>query len=437
MRARARSEAAVRRPKSKGRPRGRRGSADRLSVGAFALSFAIGLSLLAIVERALLEGGGFGTSGVAGAEGTLRPRGEKAAPTPRALPRQGRRPGAVRPGAPAPDQRALAAQVRRLVLARRGAAAWQSYGAAPARAPLVGTVRAARDRTWVLGTAAIPVPAASSAMPEVAFYAARWTRGRWQAALSGDGAFGALLARAPATVLSRDEAHALARYGAVTAQQAAAAVNGTRVGDGLMLPWRVGASWTLGASATGAPARPLGTLAFWGGDGRVLAAGDGRLYRFCGTSTGRALAMVIHRSGLATTYYGLRGTPELRDGSVVRRGDPLGRTGTGRPCGGAPAPRAQVGFALRRGDGQVPLDGARIGGWTFRERARPLLGYAERGALQVLPGGLLANLGPVPPADAPPSPPAPGAEPGGGARPGDSPAPSERPKRRPSAQPQQ
>ncbi|MCQ0020289.1 M23 family metallopeptidase [Actinomadura madurae] len=171
-------------------------------------------------------------------------------------------------------------------------------------------------------------------------------------------------------------------------------------------------------------ARPLGALAFAGGDGRVVAAGDGRLYRFCSSNAG-ALVMVIHPSGLATTYYHLRNVPRLRDGSVVKRGDALGRTGTGRPCGGAEAPRAQVGFGLRRGAEAVPLAGAVIGGWTFQERANPLLGFAERGVLQVLTGGLLANLGPVPAADdSPSSSPSPGATPKDGAGSAGAPAPA-------------
>jgi hypothetical protein len=216
----------------------------------------------------------------------------------------------------------------------------------------------------------------------------------------------------------------LNKYGALTAGQATALVNGTRAGDGLMLPWKIGQVWSMTTSDGSSAQRPLGSLAFAGGDGRVVAAGDGRLYRFCSGAAG-ALVMLIHPSGLATTYHHVRNVPQLRDGSVVEQGDPLGRTGTGRPCGGAEAPRTQVGFGLRRGAGTVPLDGAVIGGWTFRERAKPLLGFAERGVLQVLTGGLLANLGPVPAADdSPSSKPSPGASPEGGAGTAAAPAPA-------------
>lgn len=368
------------------------------------LSTAVGLSLLGIAERALLEGGPIGgTSGTAGSQRAIVP--PKAGGDRTRRPQAPQRPG--QSGAPAtpagPSLRVLAARVRKLTLAQRGAAARRAYGAAPTRAPLVDAIRTSPDRTWVLGTTAIPVPASSTANPEVAFYAARWTGEDWQVGLSGGRAFSTLLGAAPPDVVPAPEVRALRRYGAVTAEQAGALVNGSRTGDGLMLPWKIGKVWSMTASDGSTSARPLASLAFSGGDGRVLAAGDGRLYRFCADRAGRAMVLLIHPSGLATAYYRLRDVTRVRDGGVVERGDPLGRTGTDRPCGGAASPRAEVGFGLRRGAGTVPLDGAVIGGWTFRERAEPLVGFAERGALQVLPGGLLANLGPVPAAGDPPS----------------------------------
>ncbi|MFI6516617.1 peptidoglycan DD-metalloendopeptidase family protein [Spirillospora sp. NPDC050679] len=393
-------------PRKGPRTRGAYGPADRLSTGAVILSIVVGLGLLAVVERSLLEGGRIGPTDTVGAEGASgRPRARAAAPGPE---RQRRTPApapqrrTASPQVAAPDPQALVEQVRQLTVDERGPQARQEYGAAPDRRPLVSATRFSPDRTWAFGTTAVPVPAGTTADPEVAFFAARWNGGRWQPALSGTPAFGALVARMPAAMMSPDEGRSLARYGAVAADRAAAAR------DGLMLPWKVGATWTMGAPATGAAtARPLGALAFWGGDGRVLAAGDGRLYRFCGDGSGGGLVMLLHPSGLATTYYRMRGVTQVRDGSVVRRGEPLGLVGAERPCGGAPAPRPQVQFALRRGAERVPFDGARLGGWTFRERARPLLGYAERGPLQVLPGGLLANLGPVPAAPGTATPPAP------------------------------
>ncbi|GAA1589947.1 hypothetical protein GCM10009678_85380 [Actinomadura kijaniata] len=380
------------------RPPARRphGPADRLGTGALVLSIMVGLGLLAVVERTLLEGGpicGTDTLGAQGRAERSRPRATRPAQDPpRTAPA---RPDRDRGGAPAPvpDVQALTDRVRRITLQERGAAARQKYGAAGTAQPIVGTDRISRDRTWAFGTTTIPVPDDSAALPEVAFFAARWTpRSGWQAALSGTSGFGALLTRMPPALMSADEARALNRHATVTAEQAAAAVNGARAGDGLILPWRVGATWSMGAVPTRNSPRPLGSLTFWGGDGTVTAAGDGRLYRFC-SAGGGGLVLLVHPSGLATTYYRMRDVVRVRPGSLVRRGEPLGRTGTQRPCGGAPAPRPDVQFGLRRGADDVPFEGARLGGWTFRERAAPLLGFAERGDIQVLTGGLLANLG--------------------------------------------
>ncbi|NKZ06435.1 hypothetical protein [Actinomadura latina] len=424
------------RPGPKAKPRRGRRPTDKMSIGAIVLSTAVGLSLLGIAERALLDGGPLGgTSGPVGSERAIQP------PKPGAgTPVQPQRPGAQQPaggGADAepngPSLRVLAAQVRKLTLDERGAAARQAYGAAPAQPPIVGATRTSADRTWVFGTTAIPVPESSTANPEVAFYAAHWTGDQWQVGLSGGRAFAALLGDVPAAVMSASEVRLLSKYGSVTGAQAAALVNGTRAGDRLMLPWKIGQVWAMTTSDGSTSPRPLGSLAFSGGDGRVAAAGDGRLYRFCGNASGNALVLLVHPSGLATTYYGLSGVPKLRDGSVVEQGGALGRTGTARPCGGAAAPRAEVGFALRSGAGAVPLDGAEIGGWTFRERAKPLLGFAERGALQVLPGGLMANLGPVPAADEPPpSSPSPSPSPADGAGSAAAPAPAATQKRSPN-----
>ncbi|MFG1999898.1 hypothetical protein ACGFNU_12195 [Spirillospora sp. NPDC048911] len=410
----------VGRPRRPG-PARRSFGTERMNAGAIVFSIITGLALLAIVERSVIEGGPIGDSGPAGAERPLSKPNAKAAlpdrsPQKQAPSRQGGG-GTTGGGAAAvPDLQVLTSQIRELTVAQRGAAARQEYGVPADKPPLVVVSRVSRDRTWAFGTTALPVPAGRSSMPHVALFAARWTAGRWQPALSGTTAFAGIVGRMPPAMMSVSEASLLSKHSAMTAGQGASAANGTRVGDGLMLPWRVGASWTLGATE-GAGARPLAALAFTGGDGQVAAAGDGRLYRFCAAGS-RGFVMVIHPSGLASAYYRMRDVAQLRDGSVVKQGDPLGRTGGDLPCGGAPAPRAEVQFALRGASENVPLDGAQLGGWIFRERARPLLGFAERGLLQVLPGAPLANLGPVPPTE----PPGPADQPAPGARPSTPPA---------------
>jgi hypothetical protein len=398
-----------------------------MGIGAIVLSTAVGLALLGIAERALLDGGPLGgSSGSVGSQRAIKPP-KPGSGTPAGGGQPSQQPGGGGAGAttPAgPDIGLLATAVRKLTLAERGASARQAYGAALTRNPFVDATRQSADKTWVFGTTAIPVPETSAASAEVALYAAHWTGSQWQVGLSGDKAFVTLLRALPASLMSASESRLLLKYGALSAAQATAVVNGTRTGDGLELPWKAGQAWTMSTSDGSAPPRPLASLAFSGGDGRVLASGLGRLYRFCSTKAG-AVVMLIHASGVATTYDNLRTPSQLRDGSVVKRGALLGRTGTARPCGGAAAPANEVGFGLRRGGGAVSLDGAEIGGWTFRERAKPLLGFAERGILQVLPGALLANLGQVPPADdSPSSSPSPGAKPKDGAGPVGAPAPA-------------
>ncbi|WP_157995976.1 M23 family metallopeptidase [Thermomonospora amylolytica] len=363
----------------------RRRPVDGLRAGSLVVTFAVGVALLAVVENALINGGVTGLSGT-GATGA-----QATAPQGRA--REVRRP---RDRTSEPE-RTLDDRVRELTLRLRGPIARRSYGGD--RPPLHGAIRFSRDRAWAFGTTAIPVPEDRAAMPQVALYIAEWTGQTWRIALSGTEEFDALLTRVPAEMMPADERRTLARFSAGTARPDQA--------RGLMLPWRAGQSWFMTAAAADGPAaRPLGALAFRGGDGRVLAAGPGRLYRFCADRPGRGMVLVIHPDGLASTYYHLTDVTDVRDGGLVERGAPLGRIGTDRPCGGAPVDRAQVRFGLRTGNEDLPIDGLPIGGWIFRERARPLIGWAERGLLQVLPGTPLRNFGPDAPDD-----PAPGRSP--------------------------
>lgn len=376
--------------------------------------------MLAVVENTVLTGGrseASGTRPVAdGPKSRAKPR-RKAHDSPRTAP---------------PPVLTLQQGVRDLTMQQRGPAARRSYGTGSDSVPLAGTTRLSPDKTWAFGTTAIPVPAEQTAPPQVALYAAHWSGGRWQIALSGTAEFGELLTRVPVQLMQVEERRLLARY--------SAAVGPADQAPPLMLPWRVGGTWTMTATPgrDGQAARPLAAVAFHGGDGVVRAAGPGRLYRFCSTAPGRGLVMVVHPSGLATTYYQMTNVIQIRDGGVVARGEPLGRIGTDRPCGGAPADTPQLQFALRRGTDGVPFDGAQIGGWTFRERARPLVGWAERGLVQVLPGGTLRNLGPVaPPAPAPDKDPAPKPSPGPVPPRQDAPPPKKNQERNASGVPEQ
>jgi murein DD-endopeptidase MepM/ murein hydrolase activator NlpD len=359
--------------------RSMRRTTDGMTAGALAIGFLVGLSMLAVVENELLNGGP--TDPVSA---------QSQAPDP-AKPTKQRRTTPVRPAEPpAPAVNTLGQRVGDLTEQLRGPAAKQSYGAD--KPPLTGPIRFNANRTWAFGTTAIPVPADRPAMPHVGLYLAQWAGDRWRIALSGTTEFARLLRKAPAQLLPADERRLLARYSAVSSGAAAKPTD-------LMLPWRVGGTWRMDADSS--DRGPLSAVSFSGGTGNVLSAGVGRVYRFCTTAPGRGMVMVVHPNGLASTYYHLTNVIQVRDGSPVKRGTPLGRVGVDRPCGGAPVDAPQVRFSLRRGNEDVPFDGVQLGGWTFRERANPLLGWAERGLLQVLPGGLMRNFGPVAPPSEP------------------------------------
>ncbi|GAA2099819.1 M23 family metallopeptidase [Actinomadura alba] len=349
--------------------------ANRVAVAGMVVVMVIVLSLVAVVERVLLAG-----------RAEAPPDGEILLQ----IPEQSPRPPPSTPSRTrvAPPTETLTQQVSTFTLAQRGPAARQLYGVRPSRPPVVGTTRFSRDRTWALGTTAIPAPTDQPVMPQVTLFMARWDEGVWRMALSGSPEFSPMVRQAPVAMIPAAEKRLLIRYSDADADSGSA--------EGLMLPWRTGDAWTIMANRGASESvRPLGAVAFRGGDGRVLAAGDGRLYRFCTTESDKGLLLVIHPNGLATQYYEMTKVTDVPDGGTVKQGDYLGRIGTDRSCGGAPAGRPQVRFAIRQGADDVPLNGLRIGGWTFQERAKPLLGWAERGVLQVMPGESMANFGPT------------------------------------------
>ena len=110
-----------------------------------------------------------------------------------------------------------------------------------------------------------------------------------------------------------------------------------------MLPWRAGQAWRLVAAFSGSGnIRAASMFAFSGGDGRVRAAGPGRLYRFCGGPGSDALLEVIDPDGSATEYYQLRAETRIADGSLVTAGTYLGMTGTSLACGGTACAQGRV-----------------------------------------------------------------------------------------------
>lgn len=285
---------------------------------------------------------------------------------------------------PAEPATLLTRKVQEAAVAGRGAQVRRAYGVKTLADPVVRLSRIDHRKTWAFGTVAIPPPRGMTAMPDSSIFLAHDPGNGWTIALTGTAGFASLLRQAPAAVLSKAESTPLRRYDASAAPAHDA---------GLMLPWNVGQSWSLLATDTG-------VAGFDGGDGHVLAAGEGRLYRLCSSSPGRGLLLLIHANGLATEYYQLDQITPVPDGGLVKRGDYLGRTSTDQPCGGGAAPRRLARFALRTADGVIPLDTVQIGGWTLHET--PAEAYAQHGGTRIAAGDLLLNFGIGPsPAPAP------------------------------------
>ena len=294
---------------------------------------------------------------------------------------------------------ALARAVRQLMAAKWGIAASHEYGTLMTRSPVVDFVRVKRNKTWVLGTTAIPLPPGTVAPAVTALFLAHALPSGWDVALSGTPGFAQILPLALGKVVTLGEAKLLARFSAV--QAARPAGRGTTP---LALPWGTGQSWRLGF-VPGNNVSQQGTASiavFSGGDGRVRAAGPGRLYRFCADRGHDALIEVIHSDGTATQYGQLAAETGVVDGTFVLRGAYLGTTGTSLACGGAavrPNGKAAgrgggaLAFAVLRGGGAVSLNGVALGGWTLLENGTPPVVSAQRAKTQVKPGGLMTNFG--------------------------------------------
>jgi hypothetical protein len=276
-------------------------------------------------------------------------------------------------------------QVQKIAVSRRGAVVRSEFGVQKVATPVVRQTRFDRKRTWVLGTEAIPPPSGSTAMPEASLFLARASGTSWKVALDGSTDFAAMVAKAPAAVVSTAERAALRKYN----QAKAAAAKQVEPGP-LMLPWTIGQSWTMVPTDHG--------LSFEGGDGRVLAASAGRLYRLCSSAPDSGLVLVVGDDGTAAEYYQLDRLTEVPDGGQVQQGDFLGHTSTDQPCGGGAASRPLVRFGLRGAGGPVSLDGKQIGGWTIHDA--PGEAFAERDGVRVQAGNPLLNFG----IDASPSP---------------------------------
>lgn len=266
-------------------------------------------------------------------------------------------------------------QVQKVALVERGDAARRVYGTKVLSTPVVRRTRVDRRRAWAFGTEAIPPANNSASVPEAAPFLAHSTGRTWNVALAGTTAFTTLARRAPTTVLPAAERTALERYNA--------AVKPPKQPPPLALPWTRGQSWTIRSSENG--------LSFQGGDGRVLAATAGRLYRVCSTAPDHGLVMVVGNDGTAVEYYQLNNLTKVPDGGLVKQGDFLGHTSTEQPCGGGDAQRSLVRFGLRGSAAPIPVDGLNLGGWVIHLANTGV--YAQRNGVRVTAGNPLLNFG--------------------------------------------
>ncbi|WP_330277047.1 peptidoglycan DD-metalloendopeptidase family protein [Lentzea sp. NBC_00516] len=279
----------------------------------------------------------------------------------------------------APD---LATTVRATMLQQHGDALKRQWDTQTLREPLFEPTRT--SDAWVFGSTTVPLAHGQEhGAPHMALFLARKERSTWRVELDGTAGFAALAAQAPSGVLSDGEKRTFA------ANQSNQALAPT----GLGLPWPVNVAWWMGGGPHGnsGNSRPFSSIDFNGGDGRVLSAGNGRVYKSC--VVGRsALVKVVHDNGYSTTYYHMYNLTTLADGSAVRTGTYLGNIGNELPCGGS-STGAHVHFSLLRGNTHVSVNGMTIGGWTFYEGSQAYGGYAQRGSTRVNVGGRITNYG--------------------------------------------
>lgn len=138
--------------------------------------------------------------------------------------------------------------------------------------------------------------------------------------------FKSSLAIAAAAALS---ATALVMPGAP--ESAAAAEAAATSGVTLALPFGVGQAWSANGPHANAGEGPRNSIDLAGGDGKVLAAGGGRVELV--KCTGGTMLMVDHGNGWHTSYYHIVKIRVI-EGQRVETGAYLGDIGMATPCGG-------------------------------------------------------------------------------------------------------
>ncbi|MFC5476259.1 peptidoglycan DD-metalloendopeptidase family protein [Paraherbaspirillum soli] len=261
------------------------------------------------------------------------------------------------------------------------------------------------SQNWILGSVTQKLAADSEADPLTRLFLAHRVNGKWQLGLEASDVFFKLLESAPDEVLSPVEK---ANFRAQRSLRPRSSARSAAGDTGLALPWQQGTAWywTGGAHGWSGDSRPFNSLDFSGGDGRVLAARDGTIYKSC-ENGGSAIVKLVHDNGYATTYYHMTNLSDASNGTLVRMGTYIGMIGNALPCGGHTS-GAHVHLSLSKDGNEVAVNGKTIGGWQFFEGQNAYGGYAVRNARRVSVQASLTNYGPDNTPPPPPGQPQPG-----------------------------
>lgn len=249
---------------------------------------------------------------------------------------------------------------------------------------LVEILKEDGNGTHVMGSATRLLPADVHDAPTPVFFFAQREGEVWKVGLSGEPDYVATMERMPADIVSPDEMEYLKAAEAGASLLAA----GSFVGVGL--PWAMGTVWRMSGGLHGAAYE---SVDFAGGNGRVLAAASGKVYRTC-VSDGSALFTIVHPSGYSSSYYHLQNVTAPGNGSSIAAGAFLGNIGVKVQCGGR-ATGPHVHFSLLKGSTKVTVDNKVLGGWTFHRGSALYRGTATRGKTTAGVGGSLTNYGPA------------------------------------------
>lgn len=198
-------------------------------------------------------------------------------------------------------------------------------------------------------------------------------------------------------LLSAQEKSAFRSQHSVILTENVTGANTTEGNTGLGLRWQIGSSWYSGGGLHGdsGDSLPFNSIDFhnMNGSGHVLAPQDGIIYKSC-RSNRSALIKLVHQNGYTTSYYHMTDLTNIEDGTMIKTGTYLGRTGNELPCGGH-STGAHVHFSLNKAGQAISLNKKIFGGWTFTKGVSAYSGYAERNGNTIkLPGGPLINDGP-------------------------------------------